>query len=79
MEVHEIALADMFLLYEAALEKKYHKRKATTTASFLAAGSNWAFRLHVLERRDLGYVDFMQQLLLAEDWALWQQQKDEAI
>jgi hypothetical protein len=32
----------------------------------------------VLERRDLGYMAFMQQLLAAEDWAFWQQQEDEA-
>jgi hypothetical protein len=54
-------------------------RQAMATAGFAAAGSNWAFRRHVLERRDLGYAAFMQQLLSAEDWALWQQQEDEAI
>ncbi len=54
-------------------------RQAMATAGFAAAGSNWAFRRHVLERRDLGYAAFMQQLLLAEDWAFWQQQEDEVI
>jgi hypothetical protein len=53
-------------------------RQAMATAGFAAAGSNWAFRRHVLERRDLGYAAFMQQLLSAEDWAFWQQQDDES-
>ena len=53
-------------------------RQAMATAGFAAADSNWAFRRHVLERRDLGYAAFMQQLLSAEDWAFWQQQEDEA-
>ena len=38
-------------------------RQAMATAGFAAAGSSWAFRRHVLERRDLGYAAFMQQLL----------------
>ena len=42
-------------------------------AGFVAAGSSWAFRRHVLERRDRGgYAAFMQQLLPAVDWAFWQ-------
>jgi len=53
-------------------------RQAMTTAGFAAAGSNWAFRRHLLERRDMGYAAFMQQLLAAEDWAFWKQQEDEA-
>ncbi len=53
-------------------------RQAMAAAGFAAAGSNWAFRRHVLERRDLGYAAFMQQLLSAEDWAFWQQQEDQA-
>lgn len=53
-------------------------RQAMTTAGFAAASSNWAFRRHVLERRDVGYAAFMQQLLTAEDWTFWQQQQDEA-
>jgi hypothetical protein len=52
-------------------------RQAMTAASFAAANSSWAFRYHVLERRDLGYAAFMQQLLSAKDWAFWQQQDDE--
>ncbi len=53
-------------------------RQAMATAGFAAAGSNWAFRRHVLERRDLGYAAFMQQHLSAPDWAFWQQQDDES-
>lgn len=53
-------------------------RQTMATAGFAAAGSNWAFRRHVLERRDLGYTAFMQQLLSAQDWAFLQQQEDEA-
>ncbi|MEJ7664288.1 MAG: hypothetical protein WKG07_34580 [Hymenobacter sp.] len=53
-------------------------RPAMATAGFAAAGSSWAFRRHVLERRDLGYAAFMQQLLSAQDWAFWQQQEDQA-
>ena len=52
-------------------------RQAMTAAGFAAANSSWAFRRHVLERRDLGYAAFMQQLLSADDWAFWQQQDDE--
>ena len=52
-------------------------RQAMATAGFAATGSNWAFRRHVHERRDLGYAAFMQQLLSAEDWAFWQQQENE--
>lgn len=52
-------------------------RQAMNAAGFAAASSNWAFRRHVLERRDLGYAAFMQQLLSAEDWAFLQQQGDE--
>ena len=52
-------------------------RQAMTTAGFAAAGRNWAFRRHVLERRDQGYAAFMQQLLSAQDWAFWQQQEGE--
>ena len=53
-------------------------RQAMTAAGFAAASSNWAFRRHVLERRDIGYAAFMQQLLSAEDWAYWQQQDGES-
>ncbi|MET4109003.1 ketosteroid isomerase-like protein [Hymenobacter sp. UYP22] len=49
------------------------------TACGAAAGSNWALRRHVFERCFLGDAAFMQQLLSADDWALWQQQKDGAI
>ena len=52
-------------------------RQAMGTAGFAAASSNWAFRRHVLERRDLGYAAFMQQQLSAQDWAFWQQQDAE--
>ena len=52
-------------------------RQAMATGGFAATGSNWAFRRHVLERRDPGYAAFMQQLLSAEDWTFWQQQEDE--
>lgn len=48
-------------------------RQAMTAADFAAANSNWAFRRHVLERRDLGYTAFMQHLLSAEDWTFLQQ------
>ena len=52
-------------------------RQAMTAAGFEAANSSWAFRRHVLERRDLGYAAFMKQHLSAPDWAFWQQQDDE--
>ncbi|MCR5890790.1 hypothetical protein LRS06_23990 [Hymenobacter sp. J193] len=48
-------------------------RQAMTAAGFAAANSSWAFRRHVLERRDLGYAAFMQQLLSVEDWTFLQQ------
>lgn len=52
-------------------------RQAMATAGFAAAVNNWAFRRHLLERCDLGYAAFMQQILSAEDWIFWQQQEDE--
>ena len=44
-------------------------RQTMITAGFAAAGSNWVIRQHVLERLDLGYATFMQQLLSAGNWA----------
>ncbi|MET4109036.1 hypothetical protein [Hymenobacter sp. UYP22] len=60
----------------AGLPPRMHQ--AMTVAGFAAANSSWAFRRHVLERRDLGYTAFMQQQLSAEDWAFLQQQDAES-
>jgi hypothetical protein len=52
-------------------------QQAMVTAGFEAAHSSWAFRRHVLERHDVDYAAFMQELLSAEDWAFCQRQEQE--
>jgi hypothetical protein len=51
-------------------------RQMMLAAGFASANGNWAFRRHVLERRDHGYSAFMQQQLSADDWAFLQRQED---
>lgn len=41
---------------------------------FEAATGIWAFRRHILERRNIGYDEFMQLTLAREDWEFMQQQ-----
>lgn len=55
----------------------FRMQQAMATAGFEAAHSSWAFRRHVPERHDVGYVAFMKELLSAEDWAFCQQQEQE--
>jgi hypothetical protein len=50
-------------------------QQAMATAGFEAARSSWAFRRHVLERHDVGYAAFMQELLSPEDWTFCQEQE----
>lgn len=54
-------------------------QQAMAAAGFAAARNSWAFRRHVLERHDVGYVAFMKELLSAEDWAFCQQQEQEEL
>ncbi|WP_223654117.1 hypothetical protein [Hymenobacter psoromatis] len=43
-------------------------------AGLEAAAGSWAFRRHILERRNIGYGEFMQLMLAREDWEFMQQQ-----
>ncbi|AMJ64031.1 hypothetical protein [Hymenobacter sp. PAMC 26628] len=43
-------------------------------AGFEAVTGSWAFRRHILERRSIGYGEFMQLMLAREDWEFMQQQ-----
>ncbi|MBC6992171.1 hypothetical protein [Hymenobacter sp. BT491] len=71
----EVTVADYQDWLEGLPERM---RRAMDKEGFEGCKTSLALRRHALERRDVGYGEFMQSILSPEDWAFEQQHSQRA-